>query len=613
MTFNCDVDFVGWEAGWSDQKKVWCCQSIGRGCQSGTSHSNTSRGVIPSVQHSAVNASLGIHETKVDTFPNAYDVHGVPEDGRKVARVSLPGSTTEASDKVGQDQSSDPASHCNTSCRVAGQVSTCKEMVVWASQHRFAGQLGPCSKAHKFVLGLCEVCSACQLEATECHDVGRVKGFPSEEPATSDGRADAEKANIANLAPTSPAMVDGPPRAAVPMATERSSGAAAPLSSVVVDGPPQVAAPHTPAQSRECSRTCSLGGKSATCSNHLLWAAKHVIEDSAEDACGRAHVMVRERCSICGGCTPAAAGCRNQPQPPADPAADELQDSGDTASVAEGCAASCVVDGQSATCAFRVLNVSEHRYGHASGACARAHRIVAEQCLVCAHCSLAAVCGASAKKVGTSPPPLEGSLHAADYDCRQDKEHLDLWTSEKRDWCCRHKHVACVGSFPLQFDCNAGFANWEHAWPAAKQKWCCEHHGRGCQQYSCNLSQNSSQQERAWCCKNRQRGCPHTEIYTRKFDSQAKRSEADRSSSASAGRGASSPQSSKRPLDMLILLATLGSTGFLASVFAARSFLRGDAARLYKGPKVSASNYQELQMQDVVKLESGMEDAECME
>jgi len=554
---------------------------------------------------------------------------GRREDPKEAVLTTMPRSPQDSSSVqtlAAHHRSGHLASPCNISCRAAGHATTCGERVLWASQHKFAGQPRACSRAHKFVLELCEACSACQLGATGCRESSLEGKHGGSRLEIAAGRSDGDGDRVANTlegmmhtdidSPPRSAVVDGPPRA-----FGRSGDIDSPAKSGAVDEPPKAGLLAFLAKSDKCSKTCSLGGQSATCSDHLLWAAKHVIEDSAEDACGRAHVMVRERCSICSDCTPAVAGCQNQPPPAGSRSAERVEErTGDSA--ASRCAASCVVDGRSATCAERVLNVSKHRYVHVSHACPRAHRLVSEQCLVCAHCPISAVCGESSREEATLAQPATdvgggalphtgGSSHGASYDCRRGQEHHDKWPLEKQTWCCRHKNVACDESLPLQFDCDAGFANWQRAWSTTKQTWCCKRRGRGCRQYSCNLGQNSSQEERAWCCKNRQRGCPHVEVYTRKFDETEQG--ATHEAGAASARGPSSPPPSGRPVWTLVLLASMGGTGFVASLFAARS-MRGDAARLYKRPKVSAgSAYQELRGQDGTHLEMSTEVPECME
>jgi len=33
MPYDCDAGFKNWKAGWSQSKKSWCCQHIGKGCE----------------------------------------------------------------------------------------------------------------------------------------------------------------------------------------------------------------------------------------------------------------------------------------------------------------------------------------------------------------------------------------------------------------------------------------------------------------------------------------------------------------------------------------------------------------------------------------------------
>jgi len=72
-----------------------------------------------------------------------------------------------------------------------------------------------------------------------------------------------------------------------------------------------------------------------------------------------------------------------------------------------------------------------------------------------------------------------------------------------------------------EFDCEAGFVNWESGWSEVKMQWCCKHVGRACltttytlpQPFDCEKDLESAQttwesEKQEWCCSNRGKGCP---------------------------------------------------------------------------------------------------------
>merc|ERR1712087_625629 len=76
------------------------------------------------------------------------------------------------------------------------------------------------------------------------------------------------------------------------------------------------------------------------------------------------------------------------------------------------------------------------------------------------------------------------------YDCMFQLDYCQTaWSQDKRRFCVQHKHVVCpkrlvtaslgpAGS--SNFNCTAGYANWEQGWSIAKKAWCCKNDNRGC-------------------------------------------------------------------------------------------------------------------------------------
>merc|ERR1712217_624595 len=59
------------------------------------------------------------------------------------------------------------------------------------------------------------------------------------------------------------------------------------------------------------------------------------------------------------------------------------------------------------------------------------------------------------------------------------------WSRTHVEWRCSHSQIGCdmlttTTSDAPAYDCEAGFANWEHGWSDAKKVWCCAVEKRGC-------------------------------------------------------------------------------------------------------------------------------------
>merc|ERR1719148_380186 len=58
----------------------------------------------------------------------------------------------------------------------------------------------------------------------------------------------------------------------------------------------------------------------------------------------------------------------------------------------------------------------------------------------------------------------------------------DLWSEEKKAWCCLHMDRGCEEVEPPTsppWVCGEE-VDWQNHWPTAKQEWCCKVSGRGC-------------------------------------------------------------------------------------------------------------------------------------
>jgi len=87
------------------------------------------------------------------------------------------------------------------------------------------------------------------------------------------------------------------------------------------------------------------------------------------------------------------------------------------------------------------------------------------------------------------------------------------WSIGKLEWCCKNKEVGCTTTDgPVQFDCEAGAANWEAGWNEQKKDYCCKMGGAKCEKYDCQEGLNNWQNawpldKVDWCCTNKGLAC----------------------------------------------------------------------------------------------------------
>jgi len=66
------------------------------------------------------------------------------------------------------------------------------------------------------------------------------------------------------------------------------------------------------------------------------------------------------------------------------------------------------------------------------------------------------------------------------WDCKAGYSNWQLgWSPLKIDWCCKNKQVACHSTSP-PFDCKAGVTHWQKGWSKKKKTWCCTYFVVGC-------------------------------------------------------------------------------------------------------------------------------------
>jgi len=102
------------------------------------------------------------------------------------------------------------------------------------------------------------------------------------------------------------------------------------------------------------------------------------------------------------------------------------------------------------------------------------------------------------------------------FDCKANKwDWQKAWSQPKKEYCCKLTGVGCAVSGPA-YDCTLSYDNWQSAWPEEKKAYCCEREKRGCpvsKPYDCkaglpNWEKGWSVKKKLWCCDNENLGCP---------------------------------------------------------------------------------------------------------
>eukprot|EP00931_Biecheleriopsis_adriatica_P008544 TRINITY_DN109701_c0_g1_i1.p1 TRINITY_DN109701_c0_g1~~TRINITY_DN109701_c0_g1_i1.p1 ORF type:complete len:424 (+),score=42.25 TRINITY_DN109701_c0_g1_i1:85-1356(+) len=89
------------------------------------------------------------------------------------------------------------------------------------------------------------------------------------------------------------------------------------------------------------------------------------------------------------------------------------------------------------------------------------------------------------------------------------------WDEVRKNWCCANEGKGCTTALPSsaeQYDCNAGYTDWQQLWSQPHQAWCCQMHKRGCPgqhtTYECLSGEDSwPEEQRTWCCQHHGKGC----------------------------------------------------------------------------------------------------------
>mmetsp|Transcript_5906 Transcript_5906/g.11382 ORF Transcript_5906/g.11382 Transcript_5906/m.11382 type:complete len:335 (-) Transcript_5906:401-1405(-) len=155
------------------------------------------------------------------------------------------------------------------------------------------------------------------------------------------------------------------------------------------------------------------------------------------------------------------------------------------------CDVDCLVHGQHAICAFRVMWALNHRFKNKP--CSAALDMVKAQCPVCLSCTLETLtakgaCSAGALPSTTTLPPAVPVPTPAE--------------------------TAVPAPVPDRYDCMKELFNWQKVWDDAKKQWCCTHRSRGC------AADTTASPGRAYSCEIGRGGAANSvQVWSKKPDS----------------------------------------------------------------------------------------------
>lgn len=102
------------------------------------------------------------------------------------------------------------------------------------------------------------------------------------------------------------------------------------------------------------------------------------------------------------------------------------------------------------------------------------------------------------------------------FDCNAGLANWEAgFSTEKKEWCCQHQHVACVETtMNSPFDCNAGLSNWEEGFSPEKKTWCCNNRHVACETWDCSYQVPDQwvDAKKEYCCTKVGQGCTTTQV-----------------------------------------------------------------------------------------------------
>lgn len=125
--YDCDAGYSNWEHGWSDSKKLWCCEHHEKGCA------------------------------------DHHCYHGEPDDWSEEKSQYCCGHF-----QRGCPHTTISPLGCQAPCTHGGHTSVCKERITWAEENHFSGRSNACALAYSQVQVECDICRGCTIEAAGC-------------------------------------------------------------------------------------------------------------------------------------------------------------------------------------------------------------------------------------------------------------------------------------------------------------------------------------------------------------------------------------------------------------------------------------------------------------
>jgi len=174
----------------------------------------------------------------------------------------------------------------------------------------------------------------------------------------------------------------------------------------------------------------------------------------------------------------------------------------------------CDLEGQQATCRRRVEWLKSHKFNGEKNSCEMALGVVLRDCSVCSACTFDDACPAEAAEESASLMRMRASSDAEEaFSCTPAVPgEEDLWSPERRRWCCEHRGRGCVGALAPTattqtataeatttqttttrtiaeaVDCENGADVWQDTWSQSKKEHCCKTANVGCSDHKQDCS-----------------------------------------------------------------------------------------------------------------------------
>jgi len=185
--YDCQAGVDNWQAGWSIEKKHWCCQYRSIGCGHGltttTMHFNCQAGLSnwwntwPRAKKvwCCVQENLGCPTTAPPPTSLPYDCDAGLNNWVLGWSNSKKGWCCQHFKKGCPP--TPPPPPCDVDCSYRGHSGTCRQRITFQSRHTFSGP-GACSLAVSAVVTICPGCATCSLADSGCVDPEPTTSLP---------------------------------------------------------------------------------------------------------------------------------------------------------------------------------------------------------------------------------------------------------------------------------------------------------------------------------------------------------------------------------------------------------------------------------------------------